>query len=173
MWGLIFAVFALACCGLPNAGKQPLGLIVWTAGGAMLGAMSAGGLTRAFKSGQARKALRGTWRLVQEDGKDLLDGEAAPRRLILSTAGYEERTGDQRDVRGVCWTDPLAEPPAISFTPRSGPDAGKPRQGIYRLEGKTLTVCLAHLGHSRPAGFLPQPDVQQVRTYRRGGKAGA
>ena len=87
--------------------------------------------------------------------------------------GYEERVGDRRDVRGVCWTDVLAEPPAISFTQKIGPDPGKPRQGIYRLEGKILTVCLAYPGHPRPTAFVAQPDVQQVRVYRRGGKAGA
>src|SRR5260370_15343243 len=67
----------------------------------------------------------------------------------------------------------MAEPPAISFTPKTGQGAGKPRQGIYRLEGKSLTVCLAYPGHARPTAFVAQPDVQRVRVYRRGGKAGA
>jgi uncharacterized protein (TIGR03067 family) len=170
--GTIFAVLAFALCGLPSAEKQPLGLIVWTVGGAILGATSAGPLTRAWRGGQARKKLRGTWRLVKVDEQDIPDGEEEPRRLIVNGLGYEERVGGQREVRGTCWTDPLAEPPAISFTPRTGPDAGKPRQGIYRLEGKVLTVCLAYPGHPRPTAIVAQPDVQQVRVYRRGGKAG-
>jgi uncharacterized protein (TIGR03067 family) len=173
VWGLIFAAFALALCGLPNAENQPLGLIVWTAGGAILGAASAGAMTRARRNGQARKKLRGTWLLVEEDGAAILDGEGGTRRLILSGLAYEERVGDQRGVRGVCWTDALAEPPAISFTAKAGPGAGEPRPGIYRLEGQSLTVCLAYPGHPRPAAFVAQPGVQQVRVYRRGGKAGA
>ncbi len=173
VWSLIFAIFALALCGLPNAEKQPLGLIVWTVGGAILGATSAGAMTRAWGNGQARRKLRGTWRLIAEDGQDIRDGEEESRRLILNGAAYEERVGDLRDVRGAWWTDPLTEPPAISFTPKTGPDAGKPHQGIYRLEGKVLTVCLAYPGHPRPIAFLSQPDVQQVRVYRRGGKARA
>jgi uncharacterized protein (TIGR03067 family) len=173
LWGTIFAALALVLCGLPNAAKQPLGLIVWTAGGAILGATSAGAMTRAWRRGQARKKLRGTWRLVEEDGQDLLDGEAEPRLLVLNGPAYEERVGGRRDLRGACWTDPLTEPPAMSVTPRTGPDAGKPRQGIYRLEGKTLTVCLASPGQPRPTAFLARPNVQQVRVYRRGGKAGA
>jgi uncharacterized protein (TIGR03067 family) len=173
VWGLIFAAFALVLCGLPNAEKQPLGLIVWTAGGAILGVTSAGAMTRAWRNAQARKKLRGTWCLVEEDGQDILKGEEKPRRLILNGPVYEERVGDQRAVRGACWTDPLTEPPAISFTPKTGADAGKPRPGIYRLEGKILTVCLAYPGHPRPTAFVAQPDVQQVRVYRRGGKAGA
>src|SRR5262249_3065819 len=89
-----------------------------------------------------------------------------PRRLVLNGLIYEEKRGLQSVVRGACWTDPLAEPPAISFTPKTGPDAGKPRQGIYRLEGQTLTVCLPYPDHPRPTALQIQPDVQQVRVYR-------
>jgi uncharacterized protein (TIGR03067 family) len=177
VWGTIFAMIALGCCGLPDAEKQPLGMIVWTAGGAMLGATSAGAMTRAWRSGKARRKLRGTWCLIEEDGQDMRSGEAEPRRLILNDGFrgpyYEERVGNQRHVCGASWTDPLTEPPAISLTPKTGPDAGKPSQGIYRLEDKTLTVCLAQAGQPRPTEFLALPDVQQVRVYRRGGKSGA
>ena len=169
VWGTVFAAFALALCGLPNAAEQPLGLIVWTAGGAILGATSAGALTRTWSNGQARRKLRGSWRLVEEDGQNIPDGKDEPRRLILNGPAYEERVGERRDVRGACWMDPLTEPPAISFTPKTGADAGKPRPGIYRLEGKILTVCLAYPGQPRPTAFLAQADVQQVRVYRRGG----
>jgi uncharacterized protein (TIGR03067 family) len=173
VWGLIFAAFALVLCGLPRAFEQPLGLIVWTVGGAILGATSAGAMTRNWRMGQARRNLRGSWRLVEEDGQDILDGEGAPRQLVLNYSFFEERVGVQREVCGACWIDPLTDPPAISFTPKTGPDAGKPRQGVYRLEGKILTVCLAYPGHPRPTAFGPQPGIQQVRVYRRGGKAGA
>jgi uncharacterized protein (TIGR03067 family) len=172
VWGTVFAAFALALCGLPNVEEQPLGLIVWTAGGAILGATSAGAMTRAWRNGQARRKLRGTWRLVEEDGQNIPDGNEEPRRLILNGPAYYERVGDRRDLRGACWIDPLTEPPAISFTPKTGPDAGKPRQGIYRMEGKVLTVCLAYPGHPRPTAFLAQQDVQQLRVYRRGSQAG-
>jgi uncharacterized protein (TIGR03067 family) len=172
VWGAVFAALALALCGLPKAEEQPLGLIVWTAGGAILGATSAGAMTRAWRNAQARGKLRGTWCQVEEDGQNTLGGAEEPRRLILNAPAYEERVGDRRERRGACWTDPQAEPPAISFTPVTGPDAGKPRPGIYRLEGKLLTVCLAYPGHPRPTAFLAQPGVQQVRVYRRGGKAG-
>jgi uncharacterized protein (TIGR03067 family) len=130
-------------------------------------------MTRTWRTSQARQKLRGTWSLVEEEGWNTPDGGAEPRRLILNGLLYEERVGGRREVHGTCWTDPLAEPPAISFAPKSGPDAGKPRQGIYRVEGKTLTVCLAYPGQPRPAEFLAQPEVQQVRVYRRGSKAGA
>jgi uncharacterized protein (TIGR03067 family) len=170
VWGLIFAFWALTCCGLPNAADQPLGLIVWTASGALVGVMSAGTLTGAFRTSRALAKLRDTWRLVEVDGQNIADGAADVPRLILSNVSYEERIGDKREVHGTCWFDALADPPAISFTPKTGPDVGKPRQGIYRLEGATLTVCLAYPGQKRPTAFVAQPDVQQVRRYQRGKK---
>jgi uncharacterized protein (TIGR03067 family) len=172
LWSTIFAFLALGLCGLPSAEKNPWGLIIWTAGGAILGATSAGAMTRNWRTGQARKKLRGTWRLVELDGRVIREGEEASRRLILKDFSYKEQLGDNCEVRGVCWTDPLIEPAAISFTPRTGPEAGKPRQGIYQLESNTLTVCLAHSRQPRPSAFLAQPDVQEIRVYRRGGKAG-
>jgi uncharacterized protein (TIGR03067 family) len=173
LWGAIFAFVALALCGLPNAGKQPWGLIIWTGGGAALGAASAGAMTTRWRNNQALRKLRGAWRLVEEEGQPLLDAEVPVRRLILNIPMYEERIGKQRDVRGMCWTDAQTEPAAISFTPKTGSEAGKPRQGVYRLEGKSLIVCLAYPGHPRPTAFLTRPDVQQMRVYRRGGKGRA
>jgi uncharacterized protein (TIGR03067 family) len=170
VWGTVFAALALALCGLPNA-EQPLGLIIWTAGGALLGAANAGAMTSAWRTGQARRKLQGNWYLVEEDGQDTPDGEEGPRRLILNIPAYEMRSGDLREGRGACWLDPLTEPPAISFTPKTGPDAGKPWPGIYSLEGKVLTLCLAYPGHPRPTAFLARPDVQRVCVYRRGGRA--
>jgi len=170
LWGSIFAVLALSLCGLPNAEKQPLGLIVWTVGGAILGATSAGTMSRGWRNAQTRKKLRGTWRLVEEDGQVILDADENPARLILKVPFYEERVGDLREMRGACWIDPLTAPPSISFTPKTGPDARKPRQGIYRLEGESLTVCLAYPGQPRPIEFAAQPNVRRVRVYRRVGK---
>jgi uncharacterized protein (TIGR03067 family) len=167
VWGLIFALFALALCGLPNVDEQPLGLIVWTVGGAILGAVSAGTMTRTFRTSQARRKLRDIWRLIEVDGQKVPDGAAETRWLNLNYAFYDERVGEHRDVKGTCWTDPLAEPAAISFTPKMGTDAGKPRQGIYLLDGTTLTICLANPGQPRPTSFVAQPDIQQVRKYRR------
>ena len=50
VWGVIVAALALTLCGLPNAENQPFGLIIWTIGGAILGATSAGSITRMWKN---------------------------------------------------------------------------------------------------------------------------
>jgi uncharacterized protein (TIGR03067 family) len=171
--GTIFAIFALCLCGLPNVEKQPLGLIVWTVAGAALGAANAGTLVKAQRNGQALRKLRGSWQLVEEDGQTLPADGVELQQLILNVPAYEERIGSRREVRGTCWHDSQAEPPALSFTPKTGLDPGKPHQGIYRLDDKTLTVCVAYPGHPRPTEFLTRPRIQRVRIYRRGGKNGA
>src|SRR5262249_4748043 len=146
-----------------------LGLVVWTAGGAILGATRAGALTRAFRSSQARKKLRGTWSLIEVDGHEVPAGADGARRVIPEEGTVTERQGRRAAGSGLL----LEEPTATSLTPKTGPDAGTPRRGICRLEGTTLTICLAYPGHPRPASFDARPDVQQVLVYRRGGKAGA
>jgi uncharacterized protein (TIGR03067 family) len=167
-YGLIGAVLALSCCGLPNVEKQPLGLIIWTAAGAIGGAMSAATMTRLRSDGQARNGLRGSWRLAEQDGQVLPEG--APRLLKVKYPTYEEWTGERRDAKGTCWTDAMTVPPAISLTPTTGPDAGHPRPGIFRLDGKVLTICIAHPGQPRPTEFVSLPDVQHVQVYQRDGK---
>jgi uncharacterized protein (TIGR03067 family) len=171
VWGTIFGLLALACCGLPIVDKQPLGLIIWVIGGALFGTVYAGGLTRAWRSSQARKKLCRMWCLIEEDGQPVLDSEAKLRRLTLRGTAYTEQLGDDDQVRGSYWIDPLAEPPAISFTPQTPSDSGASRQGIYRLERERLTICLAYPGHPRPTSFVARSNVQQLRIYRGGGKA--
>jgi uncharacterized protein (TIGR03067 family) len=166
--GFLGAVLALSCCGLPNAEKQPTGLFVWTACGAIFGAASAGTMTRGWRDGQSRKKLRGPWLLVEEDAQVLSGGE--PRRLVLKYPSYEEWIGGTRDVKGACWTDAMTDPLAISFTPKTDRGAGVPRPGIYRLEGKVLTICLACPGLPRPTEFRSIPDIQQLRVYQRASK---
>jgi uncharacterized protein (TIGR03067 family) len=147
--------------------KQPLGLLFWPAAGALFGATSAGTMVNIQRIGQARKKLQGTWSLIEEDGQAIGDSGTESWQLILKIPAYEEHVGGQSDMRGTCWTDFLADPPAISFTPKTGPEVGKPRQGIYRVENKVLTLCLAFPGHPRPTTFLPQIEIQQVRVYQK------
>jgi uncharacterized protein (TIGR03067 family) len=164
VWGAVFAFFGLFLCGLPSVEQQPLGVIIWPAGGAAFGALSAGGLTRAWKNAQARKRLRGAWQLVEEDGQTILDDSPLRQRLVLKPPFYKASVADYAAMSGTCWLDSLAEPPAISFNPTGG---ARPRQGIYRLENKTLTICLAYPDQPRPMDFLVVLEVQQLRVYRK------
>lgn len=164
----VLAVIALGIGLAISGGDRPADLIVWALGGALLGATSAGPLTRAWKVGRARNKLTGTWRLVEEDGHSVPADEETPPRLILAPNQFEERVGSQLIARGACWLDPATAPPSITLTPSTGPDRGQSCPGIYRLEGKVLTVCLARPGAPRPTEFVARPGVQQLRVYRRG-----
>jgi uncharacterized protein (TIGR03067 family) len=170
VWGMIFGLWALACCGLPNVDKQPLGLIIWAIGGALFGAAYAGGLTRTWNSGQQRKKLRGTWRLVEVDGHDISADAAQRCLLVLKGSQFTESSGDQEPSEGTWWIDLSTELPAITLSAKTASGSAEPRQGIYRLNGKTLTICLAYPGQPRPDAFRAQADVQQVLIYRRAGK---
>ena len=56
---------------------------------------------------------------------------------------------------GTVRVDPSAQPAAIDFEHTAGALKGKVRQGIYALDGDTLTVCdnALHLDKGRPAAF--------------------
>ncbi len=165
---VLFAAVAVLVIGLGNDFQRPWDLIVWAVAGALFGATGGTFLLRGFKTQRAREKLFGTWRLQEEDGQSVLADEESVPLLVLRARAFEERAGDQPVARGMCWIDPTTEPPSITFTAKTGPDKGKPCQGIYRLEGKVLTVCLAQPGAPRPTEFVALPGVQRVRVYRRG-----
>jgi uncharacterized protein (TIGR03067 family) len=165
---VVLAALAVLIGGLSNDWQRPWDLIVWAAGGARFGATAGGVLLRGWKAQRAREKLLGTWRLKEEDGQAVYADEEATPLLTLLGRRFEERAGDESVARGVCWIDPTTQPGSITFAAKTGPDRGKPCQGIYRLEGKVLTVCVALPGLPRPAEFAALPGVQRLRVYRRG-----
>jgi uncharacterized protein (TIGR03067 family) len=170
---VVLALFGLMVGLAANGGERPIDLIVWAAGGALFGATAGVFLLRGWQTQRAREQVVGTWRLIEEDGNDPPADAGAVSRLILRARAFEERTGDEPAVRGPCWIDPTTEPASITFTPKTGPDRGKPCQGIYRLDGKFLTICLALPGGRRPTEFVAVPGVQRLLVYRRGPSPGA
>jgi uncharacterized protein (TIGR03067 family) len=158
---------ALAVALANGADRRPIDLLVWGAGGALLGGTLAGPFLRNWQRGRARDKLKGTWRLVEEDGLPL-DGSAEPVFLVLSGLKFETRDGKKLVARGLCWVEPQPKPASITLTARTGPDLGKPRQGVYRLQGRVLTLCLAVPGAPRPTEFVAVPGVQQLYVYHRG-----
>ena len=51
-----------------------------------------------------------------------------------------------------------AEPSRITITPVAGENAGVAVEGIFRLDGDKLTVCVAGPGQPPPPDLTPGPD---------------
>jgi uncharacterized protein (TIGR03067 family) len=154
--------------GLLLAGPDHLiPVIVVALGGVMLGATQAEAFGRAWQGGAARSGLRGTWRLVELDGKDL-SGEGNPViQMTITGYAFTERTGGEPTARGSFWLDPSKEPSLINIIPNKGPGAGTTFQGIYEVKGKVWRVCVAAPGAPRPTTLTFEPERQRLMVYRR------
>jgi uncharacterized protein (TIGR03067 family) len=64
--------------------------------------------------------------------------------------------------------DPNAEPPTIDLLPDGGPARDKRVRGIYKLQGDTLTICVADPDSPRPLKFsAPKGSGHTLQTFRR------
>lgn len=102
------------------------------------------------------KAVQGAWTFEsadRPDGKFTFDGK------ILKA-----EVGDESYVAEVTLRPDAKPVPEIDFLVTEGPEEAKgtTRRGIYRLEGKTLTICVANEGKPRPRTFELVDDVQYL-----------
>jgi uncharacterized protein (TIGR03067 family) len=101
---------------------------------------------------QDKKKLQGTWTVAAHT----TSGTATPAKKLtgwrLTVAGDKMTTRDGTDVldESTFRLDAAGKPRAIDLRLTEGPDKGKSVQGIYKLEGDTLTVCVAEPGRPRP-----------------------
>jgi RNA-directed DNA polymerase len=113
-----------------------------------------------------RAGLDGAWVLVamQRDGRVIpvnlpAEGIApaewtfAVGELRIVSGGHEERSG--------CRVDATADPPRITIRPTGSDDTGSV-QGIFRLEGDRLTICVSDPGRPPPGDFASAPESGQT-----------
>lgn len=105
-----------------------------------------------------KKKLQGTWKLTEAkvDGKkkDLPSGATAS--MIFAGDKVTEKMTGQDDEVSTCKIDSSKKPAQIDLTSSKGMDKkSTTNQGIYKLEGDTLTVAYSTLGAfgKRPASF--------------------
>jgi uncharacterized protein (TIGR03067 family) len=66
---------------------------------------------------------------------------------------YSFEMGEEKE-EGTIKLDPAKKPATIDFTITSGRDKGKDQPGIYKVDGDTITICLARPGaKERPSDF--------------------
>jgi len=101
------------------------------------------------------KKLQGEWSptAIQINGEKAPDKKLARTKLVVKddkfTALEDGEVSDESTVR----LDPAKEPRAIDLAFTAGPDKDKSVQGIYKLDGDVLTVCVAEPGKDRPKEF--------------------
>ena len=102
------------------------------------------------------KKLQGKWQLTGQEhgGKKAAAKEVAGITLEVSKAGFTTREGvDVKEDASVVHLDAKARPAALDLKITAGPDLDKVVKGVWKLEGETLTVCIAEPGKDRPKEF--------------------
>jgi uncharacterized protein (TIGR03067 family) len=99
--------------------------------------------------------LQGHWKVtsVENSGKKSEAKMIANWKLVV--AGDKMTALDGNDVMDeyTFRLDAAAKPPAIDLTIQTGTEKDKKVQGVYRIEGDTLTVCVGEPGKERPKEF--------------------
>jgi uncharacterized protein (TIGR03067 family) len=128
--------------------------ITWAMGWLMIGM----GLVPAFaqQAEEAQKQLQGTWAAAkaERDGKGADD--VVGHRLSFAGNRFQIRSEDGKLLyEGIFRVEPSTQPAAIDFEHTEGTLKGKAWQGIYALDGDTLTICdnAPNLDKGRPAAF--------------------
>jgi uncharacterized protein (TIGR03067 family) len=101
------------------------------------------------------KRHQGTWVATSST----YDGQKAPEEVVrtIKRIVTDDRVVWERDGRRFAGSkialDSTREPATIDVIPDGGPNRGERILGIYKLQGDTLTICMARPGQPRPKEF--------------------
>ena len=89
----------------------------------------------------------------------VFDGQPASPDLVRSIKRIvtDDHVVWERDGKRFAGTtialDPSRDPKTIDVIPDGGPNRGERVLGVYKLDGDTLTICMASPGQPRPKEF--------------------
>lgn len=113
------------------------------------------------------KKFEGTWQLTSatKDGKETPEETVKKIRIVIKGGMHTVYFGDDVVVKEIPFTiDPTQDP---KITEDKLPD-GKAIKGIYKLDGDTLTSCVAEIGKDRPKEFAAKPGTgNTLRVFKR------
>ncbi len=122
------------------------------------------------------KKLAGDWTFTSYEagGRALSQGLREGARWSVKGDKYTFDPGPLSSwlgQKGTIKLDPAKKPAAIDLAITFGPDKGKEQLGIYRIEGDTVTICLARPGaKERPTEFTSTKDNGHILTTIKRGK---
>jgi uncharacterized protein (TIGR03067 family) len=113
------------------------------------------------------KKLEGTWQLVSgvKDGKETSEEVVKKVRVAIKGGKHTVYFGDEVAAKEIPFTVDLTKNPKTTVD--TLPD-GKEIKGIYKLDGDTLTSCVAEVGKDHPSEFASKPGSgHTLRVFRR------
>jgi uncharacterized protein (TIGR03067 family) len=112
------------------------------------------------------KKLDGSWKAVKliYNGEDFMKGEDSRIAMdikdgVATVRASEGIKKEYAKVRLVL--DPSATPKLLDLTVVAGAQKDAKMEGIYKLDGDKLTICVKVLGNGRPAKF-ESPEGESI-----------
>lgn len=116
-------------------------------------------------------ALKGEWKIVSrtEDGRETPLESIKDRVIVFEGDAYEIRNGKDLHVAAKIKLEPTKAPKWFDLTITSPiGSAGENQLGLYKIEGDTLTICVADFDAKRPTEFASKEGSGTILvTYKR------
>src|SRR5262245_2481462 len=111
--------------------------------------------------------LEGAWVGTSwKRGEGEVPKDKVQTELTIAKDTYEFPKGINRiSKKGAIKVD--AAKGTIDFTPEDGPSSGRTLQGIYKVDGDTLTLCFTTAGRDRPKEFKTDDRMTVLAKYER------